>query len=379
MIGVARSWYAGPVVATPKDPSRVLPIVRAGYRVHLGEHDWLQHVAEASGPALDHGLGVIVTTFDAGSRAFRYTAAVGVGTSPGVVELGSTLHEQMGESHVAVMRRALGVTTASVSFGPDFVEREGAFPRVLHQYGIRDMLGVGGADTDGHGIYISVPLSARVDRTVVPTDLLMRVAVHLLCAFRLRRAMNLLRKDAEDRGGVEATLDRRGRVVSAEDDVDSTARDELRAALRNWSEAQQPGRSDGDAPLLALWAGLVSGRWTLLDTFESSGERLVVARRNDPVVPTGSGLSTRARQIVWLLAAGRSPKEVAYELGLADSTVRTLVSRAQRRLGASSLAQMIEVVERDELAAVAHEPSAREDARTQTPRKSSARHRSSAT
>jgi DNA-binding NarL/FixJ family response regulator len=46
-------------------------------------------------------------------------------------------------------------------------------------------------------------------------------------------------------------------------------------------------------------------------------------------------LSPRERQILDLVTGGCSAKEVAYDLGLSDATVRVLYSRAMRKLGRS--------------------------------------------
>jgi DNA-binding NarL/FixJ family response regulator len=44
-------------------------------------------------------------------------------------------------------------------------------------------------------------------------------------------------------------------------------------------------------------------------------------------------LSPRESQIVLLLDQGRTPKEVAFELGIANATVRVLLSRAVKKGG----------------------------------------------
>ena len=46
-----------------------------------------------------------------------------------------------------------------------------------------------------------------------------------------------------------------------------------------------------------------------------------------------ASLSPRERQILDMITAGRSQKEVAFDLGVSDATVRVLLSRAARRLG----------------------------------------------
>ena len=43
-------------------------------------------------------------------------------------------------------------------------------------------------------------------------------------------------------------------------------------------------------------------------------------------------LSPRERQILDLVTGGRTHKEVAFDLGLSDATVRVLYSRAKRQL-----------------------------------------------
>ena len=80
----------------------------------------------------------------------------------------------------------------------------------------------------------------------------------------------------------------------------------------------------------------MAARWTLVDHFERSGRHFVLARANAPSGDGPAALSTRERQIASLAALGRSNKLIAYELGLAHSTVRVLVARACSKLGVSS-------------------------------------------
>jgi DNA-binding NarL/FixJ family response regulator len=50
------------------------------------------------------------------------------------------------------------------------------------------------------------------------------------------------------------------------------------------------------------------------------------------IVIGGPTLTARERQVVALLAGGRTRKEVAFELGIAHSTVRVLNARAVKKL-----------------------------------------------
>lgn len=68
--------------------------------------------------------------------------------------------------------------------------------------------------------------------------------------------------------------------------------------------------------------------WSFLDHFEAGGRRFVIAMRKDVDV-----LSERERQILGHAALGLHDKAIAYELGLADATVRVLLHRAAKKLG----------------------------------------------
>jgi DNA-binding NarL/FixJ family response regulator len=67
--------------------------------------------------------------------------------------------------------------------------------------------------------------------------------------------------------------------------------------------------------------------------FETALEHL--GWRQDSPSGARAPLSPREQQIIGLLAGGRTQKETAYELGVADATVRVLYSRAMKKLGRS--------------------------------------------
>jgi DNA-binding CsgD family transcriptional regulator len=52
-------------------------------------------------------------------------------------------------------------------------------------------------------------------------------------------------------------------------------------------------------------------------------------------------LTHRERQVVACLALGRSTKEVAFTLGIADATVRVLLARAAGKLGVHSRGELL--------------------------------------
>jgi DNA-binding CsgD family transcriptional regulator len=92
---------------------------------------------------------------------------------------------------------------------------------------------------------------------------------------------------------------------------------------------------------LGEWKGLVDGRWSLIDKFDPDGKRFVLARRNEPGVRGLALLTERERHVVAYAALGHSDKLITYELGLAGSTVRVLLARAARKLGARTRDELI--------------------------------------
>lgn len=90
-----------------------------------------------------------------------------------------------------------------------------------------------------------------------------------------------------------------------------------------------------------IWKAMVAGRWTLVDQFESDGRRYVVAKVNSPASGAISKLSERESQVVALASLGRSNKVIAYELGLAEGTVATLLTRSRKKLGAATFDDLL--------------------------------------
>jgi len=106
------------------------------------------------------------------------------------------------------------------------------------------------------------------------------------------------------------------------------------------STATQRERSDDDRAL-DLWQGLVAGRWSLVDRFDSDGRRFLIARRNDPRVADPRALTLRERQVLAYAAMGHPLKLVAYALGLSVPTVALHRTRGMRKLGLQSHAEVV--------------------------------------
>ena len=134
------------------------------------------------------------------------------------------------------------------------------------------------------------------------------------------------------------------------------ARDDLRRTAAAVDACAGTGQTDPGAGL-ELWRGLVEGRWTLVDRFESDGRCCLIARRSDPKERVSRALTRREQQVVAFVGRGQSNKLVAWSLGLTESTVATHLTSARRKLGVRGRAELIAL-----MAALCdpHEPEAQE-------------------
>jgi DNA-binding CsgD family transcriptional regulator len=224
----------------------------------------------------------------------------------------------------AIWRGQSGVGTLSANFGavlpPWFTETE-----PMHRSA--DALGLFFERADGCMITFNRALDQR--RTLSPRlrANLVRVLTHLSLSERL----------LHDKRGAHAVLSTDGKVLHAEGDATSPgARSALRAQALRMDRARQRAPSDEES--LGLWRGMVAGRWSLVDEFDSDGKRLFVARENVGLLAGSHALTTREQQVLSLLLTGRTNKLIAYELGLTASTVSLAVRSILGKTGSGSRA-----------------------------------------
>jgi DNA-binding CsgD family transcriptional regulator len=159
-----------------------------------------------------------------------------------------------------------------------------------------------------------------------------RLTAHLGSAYRCRRRLRGEKLDAVE--GSEAILRPDGRVLDARGPAESTsARTALTDAVRAMERVRRRRNVDATAE---HWRPRIKARWTLVDSPEGDRDRYVLARENQ-LEPRGlEVLTERERQVVACVAAGRTVKELAYELGISYATARVLLARAYARLGVAS-------------------------------------------
>jgi DNA-binding CsgD family transcriptional regulator len=316
-----------------------LAVVEAAYRVEATDSDWLTGIANACIPQLDRGFGLCAFEYQhiAGDQP-RILQASMVNMPEALAEIYPRVYANM-DSRVRALPFAHGpCTTASQMLGlrDDFKNNE-LMQRFAQKFGIYDSLWITAAEPSGWGCglhagraRIGPPPRAAIERWS-------RLGAHLAAAARLRRRWKENVAAAAGAPDAEAVFSGEGRVLHAEGPAAAPeALKQLRSAVLAVEGIRARQSTDDDVARLQGWKALVAGRWSLIDSFEENGRRYIVAHENEPRPPGLDALTKRERQIIGYAALGHDNKVIAYDMGIAHSTVRVLVARAASKLGVRS-------------------------------------------
>lgn len=216
------------------------------------------------------------------------------------------------------------------------------FPGVRFPSPMADALALSIPDGEG-SLHVLVSVSPRRERVDEEAKLVWRqLALHLGAGIRLQRQDRSL-SDPE----VEAVLSPDGSLLhAASERTSASSREHLREATRRIDRLRTARGRASAHESLELWRGLVLGRWSMVDHFDTDGRHFLVARRNDPDAPAPRQLSRRQRQVVFYASLGLPHKHVGYALGLAETTVANHLREALAKLGIESREELIKMVGR---------------------------------
>lgn len=288
-----------------------------------GDFDtWLDDLVNALQPSLDVGLGLVCTGVRLTSSGPQHAFETTWGNAPGNAgELIRISQQTMPDpSEVMATFASSRFTTARGEMSEENLQR---FNEIASTVGVRD--GAGVVFSDGTlGVLIAALLPHKARLAIAERRMWSRIAIHLSHALRLRRRIT---------GPPVAVLAPNGRMLHAEQDaLPLPARELLRAHVKQVERARSRTRR-ADAPsAVALWKGLVDGRWSLVDRFESDGKRFIVALENPIGTPPIAQLSPKERAVCQLAAEGYPNTSIAYALGSKPSTVGNQLSRALQKL-----------------------------------------------
>lgn len=313
-------------------------ILEAIYSLEQPANTWLKQIMSVAALALDEGVGVGGILYRLGKDPLITLDLIdGIGVPDGWVDVGLALHATP-DLQQGIKRSYETMLCADIMELSRLVPNFDVAETYHENWQMRGGMILNGCDISGAGACLHLFAREPFKVSRPRRTLLTRLATHLATAYRLHRRLNTQGPAA----GVEAILTPRGRIEHVERAANS---DEARANLKEAADMQRRarGRARKDTPdeAIELWKGLVAGRWTLVDRYESDGKRYIVARENTPLTGSAQPLSEREKQVVALGSLGRTNKLIAYELGIAHATVRVLFARAARKLGVQSRPELI--------------------------------------
>ncbi len=324
----------------------LVEVVEAAYDVVADDELWLRGLLEAVQPELDGGFGVGAQLVDASvPENYRTSSLVARGIPDSLMKALLICVPTLTADQVRALFYGGPVATMVSACGADIFDGPLQQEHLVAALGVHDILGVNAMDPTGRGCNIAAS-RAQATTTLPPAFVRTwsRIASHIAAGLRLRRGPVAPGNDLA--AGAEAVLSPSGKTVHAEEPASSR---EARAALKDAAlavdRARRLAKRDPEEAI-ALWRGLVAGRWSLVDRFDTDGRRFLVVKRNDPepAGPPPPALTLPERQAVGYAALGHSNKLIAYELGLPESTIAARLTKAAKKLGCPSRVALVRLV-----------------------------------
>lgn len=321
------------------DETQLVSFLEAVYALELDDRSWLDKVLWALSALCGRDNHYVGFFYDASNAADFKLWNPSLPNAPADMGEPFALFQSVVQNptFVSTTFRSLHVGSARRTGMPYMAPVLAARERI----GWGDIFNINGLDPSGIGCNVTIGTRAP-EYAPRPRDLAVyrRLSSHLAAAFRVRRQLGVSqlggdveRKPSSRLDGAEAVIDVNGRIVHAVGPAKSKlAQERIRSSAAS-IEAVRAKKSTAGRSGLEHWHPLTSARWTLVDNFEENGRRYLVARENQAQAEGLGMLTDRERQIALHAALGLSNKQIAYALGISDTTVRVLMARAAKRLG----------------------------------------------
>ncbi len=311
-------------------------LIEEVYRLEDDDDSWLNRLLEHAAPLSKRGFWPTIGTYHYTPSNLELERSVALGPTHARDILVASM-----QVHTPAVSHFFRSGPAVTSLSETLYTREPDLATVVQQITngmVHDKIAVKGLTGQGSALILCWLFSERIVPTAQERHRWQCIASHLGAGLRLRELAQTLDLDSSP---VEAIFDSGGKLHEARDGASpQSARESLRKSICRLEQIRtRHGRSDPDRAL-AAWEGLVQGRWSLIDHFDSDGRRFVLAIKNDPRFPDPRGLTLRERQVAEFIGQGHSCKEISYMLGISPSAVTNCTTRAVRKLGLSSLTEL---------------------------------------
>lgn len=310
-----------------------ISVVERAYELRGSTEAWLEGVHAALKPRLDFGHGFSVSTWhvNEGGR-FGGESIMRGDIDPRLIaaqyEFAATLPPDFIARH----------------YGPaatDFIAQPSQFDLTFHHAllasakkhgvdGLVDTLGIVIMAVPGKsGMMLMSHASREIAVTTSLRKLLLKLVTHIGAGLRLRTSLA--------HGQLpEAVLTPTGHVAYATGAATTnSAREALARAAKDIELSRGRLRRSSPDEALTLWKGLVAGRWSVVEWFDTDSRRYLVAHANQVSARDPRALSPRELDVAELIVQGRSNSEIAWSLGLSTGTVSRMSRDVLRKLGAA--------------------------------------------
>jgi len=317
---------------------RTVDAVEAAYRLD-GDHDaWLAGLLEAVHRDLDLGAGLYAFSARVGAAGFApdspFTSRQ---LDPGFLALLAELNRDPPKELLDELAKSLvrvgGLEQILGAAHP--VTRH--FRATARNSGFTDGFTLFAQDGEGAGLCLSAPARAVDPFRPATLGIWRRAGLHFAAALRLRRKL------AAGAARCEALVTPGGALADADGPFkdDAGLRGRLRTAVQRVEQARSRSVRRDPHRALELWQGLVEGRWSLVDRWESDGRRYVAVHANAPERRDFRSLTGPERTALHYVVLGASNKEIAFALGVPMGTAATWVRGATRKLGGRNRRDLI--------------------------------------
>lgn len=315
--------------------------MEAAYDFHRPAEEWIERLLASGDDAFDAGFGsvgvVVAGVTRSGEPLVSRVVAHGAAPPDLARRFARGLRSLHMHSDVSGNDPCVGQALTVSGCRKQYPELH---DRLLRSVGSKDVLALVALDSDLHGIVILVPTPLPISINRAAQKRWLTIVSHIAAADRMRRALGLANNERliplSALSSELAAAELASPVASPAPEAAPCLRDAAMTADRS---RQNPEPSGPRAP--EVLRGVVDGRWSLVDWFDSDGRRFYLARPNGPNFSDPRALTAREREVALSAARGDSGKLTSYQLGISPTRVSALLRSAMRKLGAKTPAELV--------------------------------------
>jgi DNA-binding CsgD family transcriptional regulator len=341
-----------------RTPPRISDILELAYRFDVPKNEWMRRLADDILTRRGMGPGTLAYELDlsGADESAKLGTVEATGAIESFAENTEPLHHAIGAriyrdllqngTHCSTIRTQLARLGRSLGDYPVLAD-------MIHRSGAADIWAVHTVNPDARTLTFAIPLASPYNPSPRESRMWQKIGVHIAAGYRLRENLKAPAAgrvsvssgdraptcEAEPASGAEAVLRPDGRPLHLEADTQSQ-REALSRAAVAIDRARARDYRNATTETLDIWQGLLEGTWSLVDWVDTDGSRYFLVIRNDPEAAGPKRLTRKEAQVATYAAQGHPYKVIAYELGVAISTVGTHLRHALDKLGLASRAEL---------------------------------------